>query len=788
MKFRHYASVAWALAFFVATPLQIHAQDVRVERATRTLKGRVIEINSLLEVPGATVAVDGISASTSTDAHGRFILTGLPPSRLRLLVRAVGYEPLRETVDLADADRELLVRLRFQIVRLDSLVTTGRATDAGAELREAQATSRLDAEAMARQRGQTLGETLKLLPGVAVIQYGPSIAKPVVRGLHSQRIVVMNGAVPQEGQQWGAEHAPEIDAFAANDVEVIRGAGGVLYGSNALGGVVRVLPRPLPTAHGVAGDLQTNVFSNNRQGAASLLIEGGGLRVPLVNEVSWRAQGTVRRAGDAKTADYYLPNTGFEEIDWSGALGIRRAGGWSELSYSHFGVNLGMYSGAHIGNLNDLARAMDDPVTSDSFSYAIRRPDQDVKHDLISFRNRFGLGSTGKVDLDYGYQYNSRNEFDSHGPLSENPRPAFGLRLITHTLDARFSHAPLGRLAGTFGVSGIRQGNLSPGRSFLIPQYRLYAVGVYGLEQWSTDRWTVSAGLRYDYRWQHAYQFGAPVVISPDDVSSYSDLSGSLGVTYRIGDAWSIAATAGRMWRAPNVSERFSQGVHHGTAQYEIGDPSLGSERTVALDATLRHVGANSRLELSAYRNRIDDYIFLRPRAPIQSVRGAYPAYQYAATDAELRGLEASVQLDPARSLSLYASGTLVRGEDRNTGTPLFDIPADRLLVAARVYAPREGALKDAYLEVGSTLVRRQDDVPLNTVYSLPTDGYALLNAELGSGSLELLGRRWELSVSARNLLNTRYRDYLSRYRLFVDDSGRDLVLRLRAAFGKTGP
>lgn len=788
MRSLRHATLAWMLVRFVAPMSATVAQAPQPDRGTRVIRGRVVDIDSKLEVREASISVEGRLVSVSSDLHGRFNLVGLPPARLRIAVRAIGYEPVMETVDLSETDREILVRLKAIVVRLDSLVTTARATDAEAELRERQATSRLDAEELARQRGQTLGETLKQLPGVTVIQYGPSISKPVVRGLHSQRIVVMNGPVAQEGQQWGAEHAPEIDAFAANEIEVIRGAAGVLYGSNALGGVVRVQPRPLPTAHGVGAEFQTNLFSNNRQGAASLLFEGGGLEVPILHELAWRAQGTVRRAGDAKTRTYYLPNTGFEEIDWSAAVGIHRPGGSSEVGYSHFGTNLGMYSGAHVGNLEDLTRAMADPITSDSFAYSIRRPDQVVKHDLISWRNRLAIGAGGKLDIDYAYQNNNRSEWDSHGFGAESPRPAFGLRLITHTLEARFSHAPVSGMAGTVGFIGTRQGNLSIGRSFLIPQYRLYTAGLFGLEQWTSARWSVSAGIRYDYRWQHAFQFGAPVIISPDDVSSYSGLAGTLGLSYRLSEHWSLATTVGRMWRAPNVSERFSQGVHHGTAQYEIGNPSLGSERTITVDATLRHVGTRTRLELSGYQNRIDDYIFLKPRAPVQSARGAYPAYEYASTNAMLRGIEASFQVDPTANLSLYASGTLVRGTDRLTRTALFDMPADRVIASARWYGPRGGAIADPYLELGATLVRQQDYLPPNTVYSLPTDGYALFSAEIGTREIKIGGQSLELSLAARNLFNTRYRDYLSRYRLYVDDQGRDLVVRLRTRFGRSIP
>jgi iron complex outermembrane receptor protein len=596
----------------------------------------------------------------------------------------------------------------------------------------------------------------------------------------------MNGDVPQEGQQWGAEHAPEIDAFAANEIEVIRGGGTVLYGSDALGGVVRVLPRPLPTAGGFGGTMDVNLFSNNRQGAGSLMLEGAALRLPLMGEIGWRVQASYRRAGDARAADYYLPNTGFEEKNASGAVGIHRPWGSSELIYSHFGTDISTYLGANVTTRSDFLRAITFPTTSQDFSYTLGRPKQHVTHDLFSWRTAVTLPAKARLEVNYSYQYNNRNEFDGIGFASGSTVPAFGLRLITHTVDARVHHAPIGRLSGSFGVNAMRQGNLSRGRSFLIPQYRLWGGGVYGLEQLTYDRWQFTAGLRYDYRWQHAYQFGDPVIISPDDERSWNGLTGSLGVVYQLAEGWSLASTAGTGWRAPNVSELFSAGVHQGAAQYELGDSSLGRERSFNVDATLRHVGATLRFEVSAYQNRIDNFLFLRPIGVIATVRGSYAGYQYTETEARLRGVEASLLLTPVSWWSLYASGTLLRGVDRKSGDPLYDMPADRLVTNLRFYAGSSRYLRDPYVEVGSTLVRRQDQVPPILPFPLPTAGYVLFNAELGVRRLLLAGQPLTLSLTVRNLFDTRYRDYLSRYRLFVDDPGRDFVLRLQMPFGST--
>jgi iron complex outermembrane receptor protein len=753
--------------------------------ALRRLSGEVADSATGRHLTGVRLEAGPGGESTTTDHAGRFEFRELRPGIVTLAVRAIGYEPVVHRIDLSASDVEIKINLVASALQLDSIVVRA---DSAIErfLAAPQATATMDAAQLAAGRGQTLGETVRELPGVAVIQYGPSIAKPVIRGLHSHRIAVMNGSVPQEGQQWGAEHAPEIDAFAANEIEIIRGPAAVTYGSHALGGVLRVEPRPLPATGRLGGELSGNGFSNNRQGAASLLVEGAALRLPVTGPLAWRVQFSRRRAGDAETPDHYLTNTGFSELNYGAAVGLRRGWGESEVSYTHFGSDLGLYRGAHVGNVEDLERAMANPLVSDEFSYEILRPKQEVRHDLVAWRTKLALPQAGRLEVAYGFQLNERSEFDGRGFLAGGSRPAFGLKLYTHSVDARLHHAPVGPLAGTVGVSGMRQGNLSPGRSFLIPQYRLYTGGVYALEQLNLGRFSATAGLRYDYRWQHAFQFGAPVILSPDDVRSYDGLSGSLGATYRVAPTWSVATNLGRAWRAPNVNELFSQGVHHGTAQYEIGDTALATERAVNLDATLRHVGSRLVLELTGYRNRIDGYIHLRPRPPVQTVRGAYPAYAYAQSDAELWGGEATAQFAPARWLTLYASGTLVRGTDRATDEPLFDMPADRLIASARVYGPSRSWVEDPYLELGTTLVRRQDRVPSATVYRLPTDGYALINLTLGAGRLRVLGSSLEASLAIRNLFDVHYRDYLSRYRLFVDEPGRDIALRLTMPFGDT--
>jgi iron complex outermembrane receptor protein len=332
----------------------------------------------------------------------------------------------------------------------------------------------------------------------------------------------------------------------------------------------------------------------------------------------------------------------------------------------------------------------------------------------------------------------------------------------------------------------MRQGNISTGKAFLIPQYRLYTGAAYISEVADLGPVVLSGGVRYEYRWQHVYEFTDAGIDVPDETRSYDGVAASFGVTVPVGDAWSVSGTTGRGWRAPNVSERYSQGIHHGTAQYELGDRSLVTERTWNVDATVKRQGLHLDLQVSAYRNAIENFIYLEPRAPVLTIRGAYPAFAFAQANSVVAGLEGSVNVRPARPLELRASGSLVRGTDRATDGPLYDMPADRFQIGMRLDLPAPSWAAGSFVDVGLTTVLEQTRVPESIVYALPTDGYRLVDVSAGVDHLDIGGQRAEVSLEVKNVFDASYRDYLSRYKLFVDDPGRDIVLRVWVPLGAT--
>jgi iron complex outermembrane recepter protein len=344
----------------------------------------------------------------------------------------------------------------------------------------------------------------------------------------------------------------------------------------------------------------------------------------------------------------------------------------------------------------------------------------------------------------------------------------------------RWKHAPWRGLFGTVGVSGVIQGNQTLGKAFLIPGFDLQQGAIYAQEEWGRGRLSISSGLRGDVITQTTLAFDDAGIRSPASTKSWRGIAGSFGAAYQIADGWDASLRMARAWRPPTVNERYAQGVHHGTAQYELGDATLDQERSTGVEAGVRYAGTRGSLDVSMYQNYIDDFIFLRPREPVFTLRGAFPAFNYARTDARMRGLELAGTWRVTPWLALVANATAVRGTDRLRAQPLYDMPADRALVQARVTGTH-ARVGSWYAGLGTQLVREQDGVPEGTIYTLPTAGYALLQAEVGTNGASVLGRTLDVSLSVSNALDTRYRDYLSRYRLFVDDAGRDVVLRVRA-------
>ena len=260
---------------------------------------------------------------------------------------------------------------------------------------------------------------LEEVNGIRTLKTGNSIAKPIIHGLHSNRVLILNNSIRQEGQQWGAEHAPEIDPFVSNSISVIKGASAIKYGFDAIGGVVLIEPQKISDSAGMYGELNLIGFSNGRQGAISGSVNSRFKKIPAL---SISLQGSMKRGGNNHTPNYFLKNTGIKEYNFSSAVNWEKKNYGVNFFYSQFNTDLGIFSGSHIGNLTDLQNAFQqsEPVESSGFSYLIDRPRQHIEHELTKASYYLKTGTIGKLNFVYGRQYNLRYEYDKHKPLNDS--------------------------------------------------------------------------------------------------------------------------------------------------------------------------------------------------------------------------------------------------------------------------------------------------------------------------------------------------------------------------------
>jgi iron complex outermembrane recepter protein len=657
----------------------------------------------------------------------------------------------------------------------------------------------LTGAALQATRGQSLGESLKNMTGLYSIQTGPTISKPVIHGLHSNRILILNNGVRQEGQQWGSEHAPEVDPFVASRLTVIKGAATIRYGSDAIGGVILVEPKAMPTSPGLTAELNAVGSSNGQMGVFSGLVEGASAK--KLTGLSWRIQGTAKQAGYVKTPDYFLENTSYREQNFSADVHYDRkldngniAG--IELFYSHFATKIGLFTGAQVGSLADLyaALARTEPLSQPGFSYQLNRPYQQVQHGLLKLRAFWRSARVGTLTATLAQQQNTRQEFD-YLSFSRLETPELYLKLTTHTADLVWEHRPrrgVGDAAwsGSVGFNGITQGNIRR-YLFLIPNFRNYGGGLFAIERYARNRWVLEGGLRYDYRWLRAYFLDETTNQVYAKTHAWQNANGSLGTSYQARPNLLIAANMGTAWRAPNVADLYANGLHQSAVAYERGNPNLLPEQAYNGTISAEYVGKRWGLELGVFNNLIQNYIYLRPDSlPVVRQRGAFPAYSYNQVRATFRGVDATLTAQLTNRLTLTSKTSLLWAYDHTNQDYLVAITPNRTDNSIRYNWANGGKITGLYASLTGLYVARQSRVPAVSSrneagqviftgdFAPPPPAYFLVGAEAGF-AWQVAGQPVRVVLTGSNLLNTRYRDYLNRFRYFADEPGRDISLKI---------
>jgi iron complex outermembrane recepter protein len=756
-----------------------------------TVSGHIyISDTTQLDARGATIRFPGLKKGGVTDNDGNFNITGICPGKTRIVISYSGYKTVDTVFNITG-------NLTLNFLLFSSSQELGSVTVVGEVLKRDQITTAiktvLSGAALDATRGLSLGESLKGIAGVNSLQTGPSISKPVIHGVYSNRVLIMNNGVRQEGQNWGNDHAPEIDPFIATKITVIKGAGSIRYGSDAIGGVILLDPKDMPSTPGIDGELNLVGMTNGRVGVASGLLEGAG--GGKWDGLSWRLQGTVKKAGNSQTADYYLVNTGFNENDYSATLQYNKAHYGGSLYFSQFNTKIGIAQASVADNITDLEQAIarGRPVDNGFFRYAFGRPDQTVNHMLAKASGFVDLpNGGGRLEATYAYQRDSRKEYDanpadnSDTALNTNGVPDLNFQLNTSTVDLIWEHQPIkNKIVGSIGVNFITHENIQQGTAYqeLIPNFVDYGGGAFAIEKYAVSKWVFEAGIRYDYRWLQAYAYNPTSVVEDRPTYTWREPTVNIGATYKFSDHFSGDYNFGTAWRAPQVIELFANGVHQSAAAWEFGDSSLTLEQAYNNNLSFTYNDKKLVIEAGGYVNYFHHYIYAKPDLNyVTTIQGTFPAFTYTQVNALFIGGDLSITYNFAKHFTLISKTSIVRARNLAIHDWLIDVPADRFDNALRYEWPAIGKWRHIFVEANNLVVAKQSRVPPNSDFAPPPPGYMLWGASAGF-SVPLAQRELKVSLAVTNLTNVDYRDYLDRFRYYFADLGRNIVLRLVVPF-----
>ncbi|RFM26588.1 TonB-dependent receptor [Deminuibacter soli] len=617
----------------------------------------------------------------------------------------------------------------------------------------------------------------KTVPGVAGVTTGPAISKPFIRGLGYNRVLIVNDAVRQEGQQWGDEHGIEVDDYSVKRIEVLKGPASLMYGSDALAGVINIqsltpAPEGSMNAH-VLSEYQTNSRLRGFYGDVA------GTK----NGFSWSAYGSYKGAADYRNKyDGPVFNSKFYNKNVGGLLGYSGSWGYSHLMASSFDQHIGFNEGERDSATGKFLKELpggEEVIASGSDFSKIKPvvPFQHIRHFKVTSDNAFNIGKS-KLDVTVGYQRSRRQEFGNVDDIS-TPDAFFDLKTVNYSV--RYHLPASGPWRTSFGSTGMYQTNTNRAAEVLIPDYSLFDIGGFVFEQYSTDKLTVSGGVRFDNRHVNGKQLledGAEK-FAPF-TQNFSNLTGSVGASYALSHVVNLKANIARGFRAPNMAELASNGAHEGTVRYEVGDHNLKSETSLQGDAGVEVNSEHVSLDASLFYNHITNFIYYRNvlNAAGQDSTVADPddgsplnVFKFAQQTANLYGVEMKLDIHPHpldwlhfENIFSYTRGKFTQAVDDSKNLPF--VPSARYISELRgnFFAQGKNGLKNLYVSVESDYTFDQNNAFTGFATETATPGYWLINASIGSDFTDKKGRTlFSLHLAGYNLGDVAYQSHLSR-------------------------
>ncbi|MGB5821310.1 MAG: TonB-dependent receptor [Saonia sp.] len=789
----------------------VYCFNLSAQDCTDVLTGEIVDFHDKTPLAGATVQVVASNKGVLSDLQGKFLISGLCSGIYELEISHPEC-PTRFITVSVSGNTFQKITMEHHLEELGEVVVTGEDSR---NISSTVNTQSLKAAEIERYSAGSLGDALKEISGVSSLNTGSTIVKPVIQGLNSSRILVIANDIRLQDQEWGIEHAPNIDLNTADKLTVVKGSGALQYGGDAIGGIVLAQPKRLATRDTIFGKTLLSGASNGRGGSITTSLDKG-----FKNGFGMRLQGTYKRFGDFRAPDYFLTNTGTEQKSVSLNLGFNKFTYGMELYYSYFDTKIGILRAADFGNITDLVRAINapEPAFTEGFSYTIAPPRQEVAHHLLKAKTFLRLEGLGKVSLQYAFQMNDRQEFDNRRGVDDNV-PTVDLELVTHSLDLLFDADAMENTKISAGVSGIYQENFADpatGVRRVIPDYERFNIGFFGgVKHRLTDVLELDVGGRIDFNridaqkfyrtsfWESrnydedfadivTEDFGTQLLTNP--VFDYTTFSATLGVGWQLDDYTNVLLNYGLASRAPNASELFSEGLNQSSAAFELGDLRIGKETSNKVSLLFKSVLFEDKLklEITPYANFIADFIVLEPTGVLATNRGTFQVFEYLQNNARLVGIDVDLSYRLSEPFELTSSFSYLRGDDTTRDTPIINIPPANFFNTLSYTNPK---WRDISLSIRSELFFEQSRFPDNNFIaqivennefvdvlvdvSTPPPSYHLLHFD-SSVLLWDGASRLELGFGIDNILNTNYRQYLNRFRFFADDLGRNFRLSLK--------
>ena len=643
--------------FFLIVITLLNFLNSHSQNCNNEFSGRVIDLHDGRVLIGAIIFIEGLNEQIITDSNGAFSISNLCNKSYVFEISHPQCKTKIETIRVSENINRTL-RLEHHIEELNEIIVYGSSY---IEKSKTLTENIISSEVLEKSIGSPLGDILANLSGVSSFKTGNSVVKPVINGLHSSRVVIINNGVRMEDQEWGEEHSPNIDVNSLDKITLIKGAGALQYSGNAIGGVIIAETSNFQIKDSLYGKILIKGETNGRG-----LTTTSNLIRTKSNGLYSSVQFTFKRFGDFESPNYLLSNSGAKEQNASFRLGLNRFKYGLELYYSIFNNELGILRSSHVHSSLDQIRSINSeiPLKINDFSYKINPPKQDLNHQIFRLKgfNRFEL--LGKLSFQYDYQQNNRLEFDIRIG-DDKYKPSIDLELKTHSIKVDLDSQLSNLLNIKSGVTGRYQNNFpdpETGVRRIIPDYNKYDLGIYSILDFQiNDMFLLELGGRFDYssmsvskyyrtsfwRSRNYQDLFSDLIIN--EISSqtliktkliFKNYSTTFGSRYNLDDNHSINFNYSIASRMPNPSELFSEGLHHSSARIELGDLRFNSE--VGQKIVFNYIFQNKNINLSVnpYLNLINDFILIEPTQIQSSLRGVFQVWEYRQTNAQILVLD----------------------------------------------------------------------------------------------------------------------------------------------------